>query len=378
MIKIITAVWLLLLASSDFTIAQNMLAGKSEGMSFYVEKIAEGLGVPWGMAFVSNSEIIFTERGGSVGLLHTETGKVTSIKGVPPVMAYGQGGLMDVAVQKGYSAAGDWIYFTYSKNLNGKGATTLARAKLKDKRLVKWKDLLVSNSATDTGRHFGSRIAFDDSGHIFFTIGDRGKRANGQNLSTHAGSVLRIRMDGSVPEGNPFINQKNALPEIWSYGHRNPQGISYDFNNHRLWLIEHGPRGGDEINLILPGRNYGWPVISYGKEYWGPFQVGEGTKKKGMEQPIKYYTPSIAPGSLIIYSGKALPGWRGNLLAGALKLKHINRVVLDQTGKAIAEERLLKSLGERIRALAESPEGWIYISTDSGMILRIKPTNKKN
>jgi len=353
-------------------ISQPMLVEKSEGMAYQLEKAASGLGVPWGMVFVNSSEILFTERDGKAGLLNVETGKIAYVKGVPPVMASGQGGLLDVAIPENYTD-GDWIYFTYSKNQGGKGVTTLARARLDGDRLVEWKDILVTRSATDTGRHFGSRIAFDGKGHLFFTVGDRGKRPNGQDLSTHAGSVLRVLMDGGVPGDNPFINKKNALPEIWSYGHRNPQGIAYDSINQRLWVIEHGPRGGDEINLILPGRNYGWPLISYGREYWGPFQVGEGTEKKGMEQPVKYYIPSIAPGSLIIYSGKAFPRWQGNLFAGALVLRHLNRVALDQNGRAIAEERLLESLGERIRTLVESPEGWLYLSTDSGMILRIRP-----
>ena len=169
------------------------------------------------------------------------------------------------------------------------------------------------------------------------------------------------------------MQQRSALPEIWSYGHRNPQGIFYDRKKRRLWSIEHGPRGGDEINLILPGRNYGWPVISYGKEYWGPVQVGEGTEKEGMEQPVKFYVPSIAPGSLIVYSGKAFPAWKGNLFAGALKLTHLNRVEIDSSGRAVAEERLLEGLGERIRALLESPQGWLYFSTDTGSIFRLRP-----
>ena len=191
-------------------------------------------------------------------------------------------------------------------------------------------------------------------------------------------SLSSYHLDGSIPKDNPFKNRKDALPAIWSYGHRNPQGISYDLKNKRLWIIEHGPRGGDEINLILPGRNYGWPVISYGKEYWGPVHVGEGTKKKGMEQPVKVYIPSIAPGSLILYSGKAFPGWKGNLFSGALKARHLNRIVLDENGNAVAEERLLKDLDERIRALIESPEGWIYLSTDSGRILRIRPVGAES
>ena len=169
------------------------------------------------------------------------------------------------------------------------------------------------------------------------------------------------------------MNQTDALPEIWSYGHRNPQGLFYDRQNKRLWSIEHGPRGGDEINLINPGLNYGWPVISYGKEYYSPARVGENTHKEGMEQPVKYYVPSIAPGSLIVYSGKAFPNWKGNLFSGALAKRHLNRVEIEPEGNAIAEERLLEKLRERIRAIVESPEGWIYLSTDMGKILRLKP-----
>jgi glucose/arabinose dehydrogenase len=187
---------------------------------------------------------------------------------------------------------------------------------------------------------------------------------------------MRILRDGRVPQGNPFNQRTDVPPEIWSYGHRNPQGMAYDEARKRLWLIEHGPRGGDEINLVLPGRNYGWPVISYGKEYWGPLAVGEGTHREGMEQPIKQYTPSIAPGSLLLYTGDAFPVWQGNLFTGALKLQHLNRVTLSAAGKAIGEERLLEELDERIRALTQSPQGWLYFSTDSGKIYVIKPVSK--
>ncbi|OMH39213.1 dehydrogenase [Motiliproteus sp. MSK22-1] len=354
------------------SIAATIVPHRTGATDFVVEEIANNLGVPWGMAFLSAEKILITERNGSIKLLNPETGLLTPIQGNPKVLANGQGGLMDVAIPPDYRPGG-WIYFTYTKNIQGQGVTTLARSHLSGDRLNNWQDIVISSSASSAGRHFGSRITFDGQGHLFFTIGDRGKRANGQDLSTHAGSVLRVNLDGSVATDNPFIGQSNSLPEIWSYGHRNPQGIAYDRQKQRLWSIEHGPRGGDEINLIEPGNNYGWPVISYGKEYWGPIAVGESTEKEGMEQPIKVYIPSIAPSSLILYSGKAFPDWKGNLLAGALKLQHINRVVVDDSGKAIAEERLLTSLKERIRALAESPEGWIYFSTDSGRILRIRP-----
>ena len=194
-----------------------------------------------------------------------------------------------------------------------------------------------------------------------------------QDLSNHAGSILRLTLDGKVPPENPFVNQKDKRAEIWSYGHRNPQGLLFDTNKKLLWEIEHGPRGGDEINLIKKGHNYGWPVVSHGKEYWGPVSVGEGTEKPGMESPKKVYVPSIAPGSLLLYQGNAFPQWRGNLFAGALKLQHLNRVVVSDENQLIDEERLLENLNERIRALTESPQGWIYFSTDSGKIMRIRP-----
>ncbi len=339
---------------------------------FTYEKLADGLGIPWGMTFLSATELMLTERAGNIKLLDTATGSVTSLKGAPAVLAEGQGGMLDVAVPADYKA-GEWIYFTFVREQDGDGVTVLARARLAAGSLRHWQDLLVTKSASGTDYHFGSRIAFDDKGHVFFTVGDRGVRANGQDLSNHAATVMRVGRDGRVPKDNPFVGQSGALAEIWSYGHRNPQGIAYDRSQKWLWLIEHGPRGGDEINRVEPGLNYGWPVISYGKEYWGPVAVGEGTHKKGMQQPLKQYTPSIAPGSLLLYSGKAFPAWKGNLFAGALKLRHLNRVIIDATGNAVAEQRLLGDLNERIRALAESPQGWIYFSTDSGKIYRIKP-----
>ena len=349
---------------------------KSEKVTFTLEKITDGLSIPWGMAFISNTRLLITEREGSIKLLDTQSNTFTPVQGTPAVLAKGQGGLLDVAVPPDFTA-GDWIYFTFVRDKDGEGVTVLARAKLDANKLVQWQDLLETQSATGTGFHFGSRIAFDETGHVYFGVGDRGERPNSQDLTNHAGSVMRLFRDGRVPQDNPFTQRTDVLPEIWSYGHRNPQGMAYDNTHKRLWLIEHGPRGGDEINLVLPGRNYGWPVISYGKEYWGPLAVGEGTHREGMEQPIKQYTPSIAPGSLLLYTGDAFPAWRGNLFSGALKLQHINRITLSADGKAIGEERLLEDLKERIRALAQGPEGWLYFSTDSGEIYVMKPVVKQ-
>lgn len=352
--------------------AEKPVVIKSQAATFQLTTITSGLGIPWGLAFISDTDIIITERDGNIRLVNVETGKLRTLKGAPAVLADGQGGMLDVAVPPDFKA-GDWIYFTFVRDRGGEGVTVLARAKLHKDQLVNWQDLLETRSATDTTYHFGSRITFDETGHVYFGVGDRGVRPTAQELTNHNGTVMRLTRDGKVPKDNPFLNKQNVLSEIWSYGHRNPQGIAYDFKNKRLWLIEHGPRGGDEINRVLPGRNYGWPVISYGKEYWGPLQVGEGTAREGMEQPVKQYTPSIAPGSLILYSGQAFAGWQGNLFAGALKLRHLNRVVINDQGQAIAEERLLQDLDERIRALAQSPQGWIYFTTDSGKLYSIKP-----
>ena len=350
----------------------NAITIVSDGMQLEVKLVAKGLGIPWGMSFLSKNSLLVTERSGSILFLDLKKNVKIKLKNIPAVLSDGQGGMLDVALSPNYTSDG-WIYFTYVKNINDEGATVLARAKLKKNKFYDWHELLVSKSTTSTSHHFGSRIAFDNNGHVFFSIGDRGERPNAQNLMNHAGSIIRLNLDGSIPKDNPFVNDKKALPEIWSYGHRNPQGLAYDSKSNSLWEIEHGPRGGDEINLVKSGLNYGWPIISYGKEYWGPLAVGEGTHRKGMEQPKKVYIPSIAPGSLLMYSSEALPKWKGNLFSGALKLRHINRIVLNDTGKVIKEERLLESLDERIRSLAQSPEGWLYFSTDSGKIFRIQP-----
>jgi len=353
--------------------------------TYQVTQVATGLGIPWGMSFQSENEILFTERKGRLGILNIESGEVNYLSGLPDIIANGQGGFMDVAKPTNNEIA-DWTYFTYVKPIDaaGNGETTLARAHISKDGIFDWQDLLVTHSlfgiifdvtgiAWGSDRHFGSRIAFDDT-HLYFSIGDRGNRPNGQNLETHAGSILRLNVDGSVPQDNPFVDVEGARNEIWSYGHRNPQGLVWDGIKQRLWSIEHGPRGGDELNLIERGANYGWPIISYGKEYASFRSVGEGTHKEGMEQPKKFYIPSIAPGSLMQYTGEAFPEWQGDLFAGALKLRHINRIELDQEGNAIAEERLMEDLNERIRALLQSPEGWIYFSTDSGNIYVIKPS----
>lgn len=359
----------ILLSNSIF--ANSLLSVKSESSDLKLEKVASGLDIPWGLAFLNEYQMLVTERSGTLKLLDLRRSTINSVTGVAPVWAQGQGGLLDVAIKLPYRTE-DWIYFTYSKLIQEGAATTLARSKMNNNQLHDWEDLLVTRSATSTSRHFGSRIEFAGEDTIFFTVGDRGDRANSQRMDTHAGKVLRVDLLGKPKPDNPFMNTEHVLPEIWSFGHRNPQGIAYDSETKRLWAIEHGPLGGDEINLIKPGLNYGWPVVSHGKEYWGPVSVGQSTEKAGMENPKKVYIPSIAPSSLLLYTGNKIPNWKGDILAGALAKTHLNRVDLDQQGNLLKEERLLEDLEERIRDVIQGPDEFIYLSTDSGNIYRLR------
>lgn len=364
-----------MMSLSIFAAPQVVTKGQSEGMKYQVELITQNLGgIPWGMAFTSENELFITFISGRMILFDINTKKSTTITGMPENPLYqGQGGLMDVALSPNFEND-NFLYFTYVKNINNQGATTLARAKFTNSTLMHWEDLLVTKSTSNTSRHFGSRITFDEAGHLYFGIGDRGERPSAQDLSNHNGSIIRLDLNGKTLSNNPFVANAQAKGEIFSYGHRNPQGLVYDKNRKILWEIEHGPRGGDELNKIEKGKNYGWPIIGYGKEYWAPLHVGEGTHKDGMEQPVKVYTPSIAPSSLMLYSGDAFPKWRGDLFAGALKLLHINRIILDKSGSIVSEERLLGDLELRIRQIIQDKNGYIYFSTDSGEIMRIIPT----
>lgn len=354
-----------------FLFSQTILEFESEGMKIKVEKIASNLGIPWGMTFIDEKKLLFTTRDGKFGILNIKTKKINYINVSLELFSKGQGGVLDIQVSPNFEKD-KTVYFTYVKNLSGLGATSLAKAYFTDDKLVNITDLLVTNSISDKTVHFGSRIAFDEDGHLFFTIGDRGVRDNAQNLNNHAGTIIRLNLDGTIPTDNPFLNQKNILPEIYSYGHRNPQGIFYDESRKILFSCEHGPRGGDEINIIKKSLNYGWPIVSHGKEYWAPIDVGEAKEKDGMEKAIKVYIPSIAPSSLIVYNGIKFKKWNGNLFLGALVLTHLNRVVLDKGGKVIKEERLLESLKERIRNIIQDKEGNIFLSTDSGNIYGLK------
>ncbi|WP_254230330.1 PQQ-dependent sugar dehydrogenase [Vibrio coralliilyticus] len=338
---------------------------------YSTEKIASGLLVPWGMAFADDNTLLVTERNGHILSVDIATGKSTQLMEDPAgLYANGQGGLLDIAMSP---FEPNKAYVTYSKRTASGSDTTLATFTFSDGKLSDWKNILTTTSNSSTNRHYGSRVTFDEQ-YLYMSVGDRGERDNGQDLSTHAGSILRLNPDGSAAEDNPFVEQKGAQKEIWSFGHRNPQGLFYDSAAGALWSIEHGPRGGDEINFIRAGSNYGWPITSHGKEYWGPINVGESKEKEGIESPIKVYVPSIAPSSLLLYRGENYPELNGKLLAPALKLTHINVVTLDKNNQAVDEIRILSELNERIRHVIVSPKDELIFSTDQGNIYRLVPT----
>lgn len=348
-----------------------MMATNSHAVTLWdAEKIASGLTTPWGLSYVGNNKVIVSEKSGDIGLLDLTNNAYQRIGSSPNVAQYGQGGLLDIAHSPFNPSH---IYVTYAKRTPQAIETTLAMAQFDGGSLSYWQDLLVTHSGSDGGRHFGSRITFDDQ-FVYFSVGDRGERDNGQDQSTHAGSILRLRPDGQVPQDNPFVAQKGARGEIWSYGHRNPQGLFFDPSEKKLWSVEHGPRGGDEINLIVKGGNYGWPITSHGKEYWGPIDVGESEEKEGIVSPKKVYIPSIAPSSLVVYNANRYPELSGKLLVGALKLTHINVVTL-QDGVAVTEQRLMEHLAERVRDIEVLPDGHVIFSTDSGNIYRLIRAN---
>ncbi|MBH25330.1 MAG: dehydrogenase [Myxococcales bacterium] len=333
---------------------------------------SEPRGVIWGMSFVDDDTILYTLRQGKMGLLDTGTGGITPVVGeLPGVLSARQGGLLDVRAHPSF-ATNKTIYLSYSKPTDDGATTAVATARLDGSRLSDLQEIFVAEAHSSNTHHYGSRLQFDGAGHLFVTVGDRGERHKAQDLNVHNGKVLRLNEDGTPPEDNPFFEQGGPARFIWSYGHRNPQGLVFDAQTGELWEHEHGPRGGDELNLVKKGLNYGWPTISYGKEYSSGAQVGQGTEKEGMEQPVKYYVPSIAPCGMIRYSGDLFPQWRGRFFIGALAMQHIN-VVEIKDGEAVGEERLLTDQGERVRALAQSPSGAIVFSTDSGQIARLVP-----
>jgi glucose/arabinose dehydrogenase len=343
-----------------------------------VRTFARGLANPWSLAFLPDGRMLVTERPGRMRIVTTEGQLSPPLKGVPDVWASGQGGLLDVIVDKSF-VQNKTLYFCFAERTGGGGRTAIARAKLNDGsgRLDETKIIFRQEGPLSSGNHYGCRIAQADDGNLFVTLGDHfAARDQAQALGDHLGKVIRITTDGSAAAGNPFIGRAGAKPEIWSYGHRNGQGLAINPASGELWEIEHGPRGGDEVNIIGKGKNYGWPVIGYGIDYSGA-KIHESTAKDGMEQPVKHWVPSIAPSGMLFYTGKLFPKWSGSLFTGALAGTMLVRLQLN--GNAVAsEERLLKNLHERIRDVRQGPDGALWLLTDSssGRILRVSPSSK--
>lgn len=347
-----------------------------------VAAIALGLENPWGMSFLPDGAVLVTERPGRLRL--AADGRLgPAIEGVPAVYDGGQGGLLDVALDPNF-AENRLIYLSFSEAGDGGAGTAILRARLNreglDGHLDEQQVIFRQNIKSGGGRHFGSRLTFAPDGTLFATIGERGDRDRAQDQRDHAGSVIRINSDGSVPSDNPFVGDSTALPELWSIGHRNPQGAAIHPETGKHWVVEHGARGGDELNLPEAGKNYGWPEISYGRHYTG-FKIGQGTEAAGFEQPVYYWDPSIAPSGLAFYGSDGVEAWTGNAFVGALKDQLIARLTIDISGsssKVIAEERWDMSKWGRIRDVDIDAAGNIWFLTDEyeGGIFRIKPRNK--
>jgi aldose sugar dehydrogenase len=348
---------------------------RSEKLTFYVDTVLSGLDVPWGMTWLPNGDMLITERSGKL-LLYTTQRKVINIEGVPKVYAYGQGGLLDIELHPNYKQNG-WIYLTFSyyagETLEDGGTTALMRAKLKDNKLVEQQILFKSLPAEKKGVQYGSRIEFDKQNRVYFSVGDRGVENDAQLLSNSSGCVIRLNDDGSIPSDNPFINNKAAVPGIYSYGHRNIQGLNFNPWTGELWSNEHGPKGGDEVNIIKPGKNYGWPVISFGINYDGTILTPD-TAKAGMEQPMIYWVPSIAPCGSDFVKGSLYKNWTGNYLVGSLRFKYVARCEIEGN-KIVHQEKLLENIG-RVRNVIQGPDGYIYVAIEQpGKIVRLVPVN---
>lgn len=347
---------------------------RSEAYALSLSQFAGGLDHPWGMAFLPDGRLLVTERAGRLRIVGNDGRVAAPLAGLPPIMASGQGGLLDVAIDPQFRST-RWIYLSYAEPRGqGRNGTSVLRAKLGEAGLSELKVIFRQQPAVASQLHFGSRLAFAPDGTLFITTGDRySERDQVQSLDNHLGKVIRIRADGSVPPDNPFLKQAGARPEIWSYGHRNLQGAAVHPLSGQLWTHEHGAKGGDEVNLTQAGVNYGWPVITWGVDYSGA-PIGEGSRKAGMAQPLHYWVPSIAPSGMAFYQGQPFAQWQGSLLVGALRGQMLVRLALDGT-KIKQEERLLQGLGQRIRDVRVGPDGLIYLLTDEGdgSILRLAP-----
>ena len=377
-------VFTLLLTATACASAQDGRVHDAEDHAFRVVTVAEGLENPWSMAFLPNGDMLVTERPGRVRIIRDGRLLPEPVAGVPEVFARGQGGLLDVVLHPDF-ATNRLVYLSYSKPLGGDESTTaVIRGRFENDRLTGVEEIFEAESR---GRgHYGSRLAFDGDGYLYITVGDRQAPPRGdlashpaQDLSNHHGVVVRLHDDGRVPTDNPFARRTDARPETWSYGHRNPQGLAIHPETGDLWLNEHGPQGGDELNLVLPGRNYGWPVIGYGVNYGSGSAIHESPRREGMEQPVHYWVPSIATSGLLFYTGDAFPAWRGSAFVGGMAGEQLARLTLDGR-RVTAEETLLEGLG-RIRDVRQGPDGLIYLAIDDRRggetpIVRLEPVRR--
>ena len=353
-------------------VIDERFATQTEKLLIKVDTVHSGLENPWGMTWLADGRMLVTERKGEILIFKDDKFTGEKIQGLPPVHNVNQAGLLDIAVHPKHAENG-WIYIAYAKHFeDSTGATTIMRFKLDGNTAVNQEELIVAGPSWKGGRHFGSRIVFDSEGYLYFSNGDKGNiPMNAQNLNNAHGKVHRIMDDGTIPSDNPFTDSLGNVSSIWSYGNRNPQGLYFDKANNRLWEVEHGPMGGDELNIIEKGKNYGWPVITYGINYDGT-PITEITEKEGMEQPVHYWVPSIATCGLTVVTSDRYPTWKGNVLVAALAKQHIARVELDGT-TYVGEEKLLQDIG-RVRQVAESPDGYIYAITElTGLVIKLLP-----
>ncbi len=374
--RVSAALLFVLVGFSQVASAADGAVVRSEKHAFNVNVLVQGLDHPWSMTWLPDGRMLVTERPGRLRIVSKDLKlDAKEIEGLPKIVVGGQGGLFEVAVHPSYKDNG-WIYISYSGPGEGGHGTELMRAKLDGYRLVDQQVLFRLQPKTRSEHHFGGRIVFDGKGHVFLTLGERGDRDRAQRLDDHAGGVIRLNEDGSVPKDNPFVGRKDAKPEKYTYGNRNMQGAALHPKTGELWTHEHGPQGGDEVNVIRAGRNYGWPVITYGAEYGSGAKIGE-TQKAGMEQPLHYWVPSIAPSGMAFYEGDKFPNWRGNLLVGSLKFNLLARLELDGE-KVTREERILKGAIGRIRDVRVGPDGYVYLLTDErrGVLARLEPVKQ--
>ncbi|MES9940244.1 MAG: PQQ-dependent sugar dehydrogenase [Candidatus Thiodiazotropha sp. 6PLUC7] len=345
---------------------------ETEKLSIRYEILTEELSHPWSLAFLPEGDMLITERSGKLRYLDANGNlDPKPIGGLPAIRQHGQGGLLDIVLHPQFEN-NRYIYFSFAEKSDDGYGTAVARGKLNNHRLNEIEIIFRLSNKNNSRHHFGSRLVFNKRGELFITLGDRGDKSRAQDLSDHAGSVIRLHDDGSIPKDNPFVAHKNARPEIYSYGHRNIQGAALHPSTGLLWTHEHGPQGGDEINIPKAGHNYGWPTITYGVNYVIGTKIGEGTHKAGMEQPLHTWIPSIAPSGMAFYTGNQLPPWRGNLLVGSLKFQQLVRLELEGD-KIVHEERILTNKLGRVRDVRQGPDGSIYLLIDEqqGKLVKI-------